>query len=146
MQLRNPPGDHKEWKGDWSDNSTMWNTRIKRKVGYNANADDNTFWMSFDDFCNAYRCLYVCNWLDPAKWKKVSFQGSWQLDRTPPPPITESDAVAASGAVGGDIEQGGEGGGGGGYGDEDEENVEPPAEDTAAGLPSINNLVRLNGL
>ena len=87
--------------------------------------------------------MYVCNWLDPAKWKKVSFQGSWQLDRTPPPPITESDAIADSGAVGGDIEQGGGGGGGGGGdgGGEDDKNAEAPAEDTAAGLPSINNLV-----
>lgn len=62
LQLRNPPGDHPEWKGDWGDKSPLWSRRLKRKLGWRDDESDNTFWMSFDDFCNAFRCIYVCHW------------------------------------------------------------------------------------
>lgn len=53
MQLRNPWGDT-EWKGDWSDDSRKWTTRLKRKMGMVANKDDGSFWMSFEDFTIAF--------------------------------------------------------------------------------------------
>jgi hypothetical protein len=62
VQLRNPPGDHDEWRGDWSDDSPLWSARLKRKLGHADVADDNTFWMAFDDFCSVFRCLYVCHY------------------------------------------------------------------------------------
>ncbi|KAF4319362.1 hypothetical protein JM18_003182 [Phytophthora kernoviae] len=71
LQLRNPPGDHQEWKGDWSDSSRLWTRRLRKRLGVrtgNDTGDDNTFWMSFDDFCHAFRALYVCRYYDPAKW------------------------------------------------------------------------------
>jgi hypothetical protein len=64
LQLRNPPGDHSEWKGDWGDTSPLWTRRLKRRLDWSNDEDDNTFWISFDDFCNAFRCLYVCRWFD----------------------------------------------------------------------------------
>lgn len=76
LKLRNPPGDHEEWKGDWSDKSALWNKRLKVKLGW-ADVDDNTFWMSFDDFCNVYRYLYVCHW-SSYKWKTVRIPGIWK--------------------------------------------------------------------
>ena len=30
VKLRNPPGDHEEWKGDWGDLSPLWTRRLKR--------------------------------------------------------------------------------------------------------------------
>ena len=77
LKLRNPPGDHEEWKGDWSDKSSIWNKRLKKKLGH-TDADDNTFFMSFDDFCNVFRELYVCKWYDPNKWKTISMSGEWK--------------------------------------------------------------------
>ena len=77
LKLRNPPGDHDEWKGDWSDKSELWNRRIKAKLGW-TDADDNTFWMSFDDFCNVFRHLYICKWYNESKWKKLRFAGKWK--------------------------------------------------------------------
>ncbi|EGZ27715.1 calpain-like cysteine protease C2 [Phytophthora sojae] len=71
LQLRNPPGDHQEWKGDWSDGSRLWTRRLRKRLGVrkgNDTGDDNTFWMSFDDFCHAFRALYVCRYYDPDKW------------------------------------------------------------------------------
>ncbi|KAE9035636.1 hypothetical protein PR001_g9224 [Phytophthora rubi] len=71
LQLRNPPGDHQEWKGDWSDGSRLWTRRLRKRLDVrkgNDTGDDNTFWMSFDDFCHAFRALYVCRYYDPDKW------------------------------------------------------------------------------
>ncbi|KAI9996059.1 hypothetical protein PInf_013237 [Phytophthora infestans] len=71
LQLRNPPGDHQEWKGDWSDSSRLWTRRLRKRLGVRKGddaGDDNTFWMSFDDFCHAFRALYVCRYYDSDKW------------------------------------------------------------------------------
>ena len=68
LQLRNPPGDHGEWRGDWGDASGLWSRRLKRQLGWSDDGEDNTFWKAFDDFCNAFRTLYVCRYLDKAKW------------------------------------------------------------------------------
>ena len=77
IKLRNPPGDHEEWKGDWSDESALWTRRLKKKLGW-TNADDNTFWMAFDDFCNVFRDLYICKWYDKKKWHETTMTGAWQ--------------------------------------------------------------------
>ena len=79
IKLRNPPGDHPEWRGDWGDLSPLWNLRLKKKCGW-TDEDDNTFWMSFSDFCNAFRSLYVCEYMNPQKWKKVQVSGSWSVE------------------------------------------------------------------
>lgn len=77
LKLRNPPGDHEEWKGDWSDKSTLWTRRLKYKLGH-TDADDNTFFMSFDDFCNVFRELYICKWYNPKKWITQTYPGLWK--------------------------------------------------------------------
>ncbi|CAK4571432.1 unnamed protein product [Aphanomyces euteiches] len=79
IKLRNPPGDHAEWRGDWADDSPLWTRRLKKHLGVTANANDNTFWMSFDDFCNAFRCLYVCKYYDPTKWTTQTFHGTFSV-------------------------------------------------------------------
>ena len=77
IKLRNPPGDHGEWKGDWGDKSPLWTRRLKLKLGW-SDEDDGTFWMSFDDFCFAFRSLYLCRWFDPARWYKDVHTGWWK--------------------------------------------------------------------
>lgn len=116
LKLRNPPGDHDEWKGDWSDESTLWTKRLKKKLGW-TDANDNTFWISFDDFCNVFRDLYICKWYDPNRWVESSMIGSWRKINTDP--------------FDPDIE-------------EDEESIESQRKksnlpDTAGGLPSKHN-------
>lgn len=78
LLLRNPPGDHDEWKGDWSDHSRLWTRRLKKLLHWNPNSEDNTFWMSFDDFCHVFRSLYVCRYYDPVKWPIQIRHGRWQ--------------------------------------------------------------------
>ncbi|DAZ96786.1 TPA: hypothetical protein N0F65_005784 [Lagenidium giganteum] len=80
LLLRNPPGDHAEWKGDWSDHSRLWTRRLKKLLKWNPDNDDNTFWMNFDDFCHAFRSLYICRYYDPAKWPVQVAHGRWQGD------------------------------------------------------------------
>lgn len=80
LLLRNPPGDHDEWKGDWSDHSHLWTRRLKKLLKWNPDNDDNTFWMNFDDFCHAFRSLYICRYYDPAKWPVQLLDGAWVGD------------------------------------------------------------------
>nr|CCA19505.1 conserved hypothetical protein [Albugo laibachii Nc14] len=82
LLLRNPPGDHPEWKGDWSDSSRFWTRRLRRLLNYTPDVQDNKFWMSFDDFCHAFRSLYVCRYYDPTKWPSITMQGSWRTNDT----------------------------------------------------------------
>jgi hypothetical protein len=77
IKLRNPPGDHDEWKGDWSDGSSLWTKRLKKKLNWSDDANDNTFWMSFDDFCNVFRDLYICKWYDLNRWACNTMNGAW---------------------------------------------------------------------
>lgn len=78
LKLRNPPGDHDEWKGDWSDHSSLWTRRLQAKLGYHDDLHDNTFFMSFDDFVNVFRFLYTCKYYNPKKWIETKWNGFWK--------------------------------------------------------------------
>jgi len=52
VKCRNPWGQH-EWNGDWSDKSSLWTPELKKKLNY-VDADDGSFWMTFDDFKKCY--------------------------------------------------------------------------------------------
>jgi hypothetical protein len=70
IQLRNPWGNKKEWKGPWSDNSKEWTERSRMIVyrrmemrGLEANKigeNDGIFWMTLEDFMVNFNTLYVC--------------------------------------------------------------------------------------
>ncbi len=79
IKLRNPPGDHEEWKGDWSDESPVWTRRLRYLLGHVEDSSDNSFWMEYCDFCVAYRSLQVCRWHNPSFWCTSTVQGSWVL-------------------------------------------------------------------
>ena len=57
LQLRNPWG-HLEWTGDWSDKSSLWTPLLKKKLGY-VDADDGSFFMSFEDYLSYYRSTTI---------------------------------------------------------------------------------------
>lgn len=62
LRLRNPWG-RKEWTGDWSDKSPLWTKRMKVKLDF-VDAEDGTFWMSFEDFTAQFDDIYVCRFFD----------------------------------------------------------------------------------
>ena len=78
LRLRNPPGDHGEWKGDWGDDSPLWTKRMKAKLDYSDDADDGCFFMSFDDFCANFKTLYVGRYYDPDKWSYQQWTDWWR--------------------------------------------------------------------
>lgn len=61
VQLRNPWGTF-EWKGDWSDKSTLWKKypHVAKQLQF-VDADDGAFWMSFADFKQYYSRVNVCD-------------------------------------------------------------------------------------
>ena len=58
IQLRNPWG-HKEWTGDWSDDSNKWTEELRKELKWEKK-DDGIFWMSCKDFCAYYTEISVC--------------------------------------------------------------------------------------
>jgi hypothetical protein len=51
LRIRNPWGNS-EWKGDWSDDSSLWNERkdVADALGGLEKIDDGAFWMERNDF------------------------------------------------------------------------------------------------
>lgn len=58
LKIRNPWGGT-EWQGDWSDNSPLWTADLKRELGW-TDADDGTFWMRIEDFCDWFTSVTIC--------------------------------------------------------------------------------------
>ena len=65
VQLRNPWGQF-EWKGAWSDNSSKWNDRIRKEVGF-TNEKDGKFWMEWSDFGRYFPYASICKIVDDHK-------------------------------------------------------------------------------
>jgi hypothetical protein len=80
LQLRNPPGDHGEWQGDWGDDSPLWTRYMKRKLDFSDDEDDGCFWMSFDDFCQSFRTLFVGYHYDKDKWTTKIYDDTWKVE------------------------------------------------------------------
>ena len=58
IKLRNPWG-HKEWIGDWSDDSNKWTEELRTELNWEKK-DDGVFWMGIKDFCGYYSEINVC--------------------------------------------------------------------------------------
>lgn len=68
VQLRNPWGTF-EWKGTWSDKSSMWKKHPEvAKVLNFVDADDGAFWMSFEDFSKVYTRVNICDRTTARDW------------------------------------------------------------------------------
>jgi calpain-15 len=57
--VRNPWGK-KEWTGDWSDSSPLWNNYTKSQVPEFKLADDGCFWISFNDYDKFFYITTIC--------------------------------------------------------------------------------------
>jgi hypothetical protein len=61
VHLRNPWGKG-ESTGKWCDNDSNWDQvspAEKQRIGYKKNADDGTFFMTYDAFIQEFRALTV---------------------------------------------------------------------------------------
>lgn len=78
MQLRNPWA-RGEWKGDWSDDSDKWTTRLRNLVDWHEKKDDGIFWIELSDFMNEFYSIYVCrDFSDETLWNNLEVNGKWE--------------------------------------------------------------------
>jgi hypothetical protein len=71
--IKNPWG-RTEWKGDWSDSSSLWTTKLRDEAKQMINAnhiifngdtiDDGVFFMEYKDFCNTWATVDIVHVLD----------------------------------------------------------------------------------
>ncbi|XP_060530957.1 calpain-D-like [Cylas formicarius] len=71
LKLRNPWG-HFVWKGDWSDNSTVWMRHLRDELMPDG-PQDGTFWISFNDVLKYFDCIDICK--VRSGWNEVRLNG-----------------------------------------------------------------------
>ncbi|XP_039993790.1 calpain-1 catalytic subunit-like [Xiphias gladius] len=89
VRLWNPWGK-KEWNGDWSDQSPLWQTVSPQDREWCLSVgDDGEFWMTLQDFCKFYIDLDICclcpDFLDGSStchWKTSFYEGRWVAGTT----------------------------------------------------------------
>ncbi|XP_033991122.1 calpain-1 catalytic subunit-like [Trematomus bernacchii] len=89
VRLWNPWGE-KEWIGDWSDKSPLWQTvSPQEREMFLSVADNGEFWMTLEDFCRFYSDLDICclcpDFLDgntSCHWKTSFYEGRWVAGTT----------------------------------------------------------------
>ena len=93
VRLRNPHGNNREWRGDWSDNDRNWQmipSHKRSELGLTFD-DDGEFYMSFRDFRKYFGELEICH-LTPdsledddnsrKKFEVFHFYGEWKAGET----------------------------------------------------------------
>ncbi|XP_063751381.1 calpain-1 catalytic subunit-like [Eleginops maclovinus] len=83
VRLFNPWG-HKEWTGNWSDKSGMWQRVTPDDRAKCEDRNDGEFWMELEDFCRHFHMLFICcenpNFIDgdvKCQWKCQIYDGKW---------------------------------------------------------------------
>jgi len=79
IKVRNPWGQ-KEWTGRWSDHCKLtWNEKSKKALHFK-DANDGTFWMSFEDWKKYYSTLNVCRLYNDSEghiYSRYIMKGYW---------------------------------------------------------------------
>ena len=72
-KIRNPHGS-KEWNGDWSDTSPLWNDKLDilfdHKVKDQQEFNDGLFFICIEDFVKYFKIIYICNTMYNSQIKK----------------------------------------------------------------------------
>ncbi|CBN74523.1 conserved unknown protein [Ectocarpus siliculosus] len=84
VRMRNP-WSHGEWKGDWSDASTLWEDypEVYSEVSSDTNtpwrrdSNDGTFWMVFSDFVGLFTKVYQCRVFPDEDYRQYCIHGEW---------------------------------------------------------------------
>ncbi|KAF0044605.1 hypothetical protein F2P81_003763 [Scophthalmus maximus] len=79
-----------EWKGDWSDKSSLWKTvSAQDREMCHSISDDGEFWMTMADFCKFFNELSICcltpDFLDgnsSSHWEASMYEGRWVAGTT----------------------------------------------------------------
>ncbi|XP_071377859.1 calpain-2 catalytic subunit-like isoform X2 [Centroberyx affinis] len=98
VRIWNPWGE-KEWNGDWSDKSALWNTvSSDDRDECRKKRNDGEFWMKMEDYCVYYEDMDICcespNFLDDdaaCQWKCSLKEGRWEEGKSAGGSDSESD-------------------------------------------------------
>ncbi|WKA13618.1 MAG: calpain-like protein [Cotesia congregata filamentous virus 2] len=87
IQIRNPWGNHVEWKGRFHDNSPEWDDiTTGDNISIDHNPADGEYWMTFYDFIVNFNEVTVCDlYNSPIKqntWQLCQFFDEWVLHTT----------------------------------------------------------------
>ncbi len=63
-------------QGKWSDGDKNWTSQLRQTLAFANNADDGTFWMSFDDFVTWFNVLFTCRMADD-RWTTLVTKSRW---------------------------------------------------------------------
>lgn len=96
LRIRNPWGNHIEWSGPWSDNSSNWDDvseDVKSDLGF-LKENDGEYWISYTDFMDNFDSLEICHLsadsyannelsLDfetkDTSWKCTTYHSFWEI-------------------------------------------------------------------
>lgn len=78
VKLRNPWG-HFSWKGDWSDDSSLWTRELKTML-MPRGADEGVFWMCFKDVVKYFDSIDVCK--VRTGWNEIRLEGLFPTKST----------------------------------------------------------------
>ncbi|XP_034054520.1 calpain-1 catalytic subunit-like [Gymnodraco acuticeps] len=88
VRLFNPWG-RKEWTGNWSDKSDMWQSVSPDDREKCEDRNDGEFWMDLEDFCRHFSMLFICcenpNFIDGdvnCQWQSQTYDGKWTAGRS----------------------------------------------------------------
>lgn len=62
LKLRNPWGQQ-EWKGDWSDKSSLWTPELRKQLNV-SDLNDGIFYMNEMDFLKYFSMSTICSYVD----------------------------------------------------------------------------------
>ncbi|XP_041657998.1 calpain-2 catalytic subunit-like [Cheilinus undulatus] len=89
VRVWNPWGE-KEWNGDWSDKSDLWETvSNKERELYLKERNDGEFWIALEDFCTYFEEMDICcespNFVDDdaaCHWNCLQKEGRWEAGKS----------------------------------------------------------------
>ena len=72
LKLRNPWGK-KEWKGDWNDTSSKWNSQLRQEIGIQVK-EDGIFCIGYDYFLKYFSDYQICYYHDNYKYSAIKLR------------------------------------------------------------------------
>lgn len=63
---------HFVWKGDWSDDSSIWTRELRQELLPDG-SQDGTFWIAFTDVLKYFDCIDICK--ARSGWNEVRLTG-----------------------------------------------------------------------
>ncbi|KAG2374968.1 hypothetical protein C9374_010342 [Naegleria lovaniensis] len=75
IKMKNPWANSTEWRGDWSDSSSLWTPELRKFVGNQFNTQDGIFFMSLEYFAVQWNLIEGVEVFNPSNWSQYITRG-----------------------------------------------------------------------